>query len=52
MDIPVQRCKMVTKWETTYTEDQKCETQYKDECHTVEVERNRWEEVSNEVSEH
>ena len=53
MDIPVQRCgAVVTKWETTYTEEHKCETLSKDECQTVQVEKTRVEQVSTEVSNH
>ena len=45
----MQKCKMVTAWETTYTEKKECETQNKDECLTVPVEKTRVEENPTEV---
>ena len=48
----MQKCKMVTAWETTYTEKKECETQNKDECLTVPVEKTRVEEKPTEVSKH
>lgn len=51
IDIPVQRCKVIIKWETTYTEEVKCEMRHKDECATVQVEKTKLEAQTREVCE-
>ena len=46
----MQRCKVIIKWETTYTEEVKCEMRHKDECATVQVEKTKLEAQTREVS--
>ena len=42
---------MVTRWETTYEERRECEVKYKDDCHTINVEKTTYEDVTKEVRE-